>query len=147
MDRCLQTTSSMPSWLNWSTIAAAVCLCNFICPVRSGDFGLVLLFLRNTPSESFCLMGLFSCICISYCSSVVLQVYLSIDVVYQRSFVCRIEINPYRPSWQAIVFRMHFRMKHVFLISALLVIIHGYRRRVTDLAGLDHIQQSGTEPI
>src|ERR1700733_901125 len=62
----LQTTSSMPSWLNWSTIAAAVCLCNFICPVRSGDFGLVLLFLRNVPSESFCLMGLSRCILVSY---------------------------------------------------------------------------------
>ena len=33
-------------------------LCNFSCPVRSGDFGFVLLALRNAPSESFCLMGL-----------------------------------------------------------------------------------------
>ena len=29
--------------------------CNFNCPVRSGDFGLVLFALRNAPSDRFCL--------------------------------------------------------------------------------------------
>src|SRR6516162_9574099 len=54
----LQTTSSMSSRLNCSTIEATVCLCSFICPVRSGDRGLVLLALRNAPSERFGLIGL-----------------------------------------------------------------------------------------
>ena len=59
-------------------MAAAVCLCDFICPTRSGDFGLVLLALRNAPSESFCLMGLSKCIWISYFFSVSYRyIYLS----------------------------------------------------------------------
>jgi len=32
--------------------------CNFICPVRPGDFGLVLVAFRNAPRERFCLTGL-----------------------------------------------------------------------------------------
>jgi hypothetical protein len=40
------------------TIAAAVCRCNFNCPLRSADLGLVLVVFRNAPSARFCLTGL-----------------------------------------------------------------------------------------
>src|SRR6516165_1214060 len=84
----LQTTSSMSSRLNCSTIEATVCLCSFICPVRSGDRGLVLLALRNAPSERFCLIGL-SIYISDFLLLFVLHVYLSIDIVYHGGRVVR----------------------------------------------------------
>src|SRR6476619_958352 len=71
----------MSSRLNCSTIAAAVCLCNFIWPVRSGDFGFVLLALRNAPSERFCLTLID--VHFYFSPRVVFCVYLSVDIVQQ----------------------------------------------------------------